>query len=211
MPQATHPIFPQWREGRRWRVEYLRQVPSTKKMTVTQPPPPQRAVWQYEVAHFDSRHSTPVVLSLSEEEGDGKFEITFDAGNLTLLSVSKVSGDRQMSIITNTAQDSFLSIPTGYAVIFDWPRFPSKVAKASRVFLADEQRIHEEIAFEGETELRISMAWRQERAGGLVQTVHSTQSWQAGQPWWSSASAESEMIIGKEKSVYWSITGKLLP
>jgi hypothetical protein len=210
MPQATHPIFPQWREGQRWRVEYLRNVPSTEMKPVTQLPPPERAVWQYEVTRLDSRHSTPVLLSVTEEGGEGKFEMCFAPNGLTLLSVAEVSGDRKMDIISSATQDSFLSIPTGYPVIFDWPRFPQKHGNGSRAFLADRHRVREEVEFEGETQLRISMAWREERTAGLAQTVHSTQSWVAGQPWWSSASAESEMINGKEKSLYWSISGKLL-
>jgi hypothetical protein len=210
MPQATRPIFPQWQEGQKWRVEYLRNVPATEMKSSGQLPPPQRAVWLYEVTHLDSRQATPVLISLTEEGGDGKFEMSFDPKDLTLLSVSEVSGGRKMGVITSPAQDSFLSIPTGYAVIFDWPRFPHARSKASRNFITDGHRVKEEVLFEAETRLKISMTWREDRGQGLVQTIHSTQSWQAGRPWWNSASAASDMIERQEKSSYWSITGKLL-
>ena len=213
MPQAQHsnPVFPQWQEGQKWRVEYLRNVPSTEMKSGGQIPPPQRAVWQYQVSRLDSRKGGPAVLSLHEEGGDGKFEISLDPAAFTLLSVSEISGGRNIGIITNPALDSFLSIPTGYPVIFDWPRFPAKRSNASRNFVTSEgHRVKEEILFDGHSHFKISMSYREQRAEGLVQTIHSTQSWQAGRPWWDSASAESEMIVGREKSLYWSISGKLI-
>lgn len=212
MPQEqhSHAIFPQWQEGQKWRVEYLRHVPATEMRSGGQIPPPQRAIWQYEVSRLDPRKG-PAMLSLREEGGDGKFEITLDPKAFTLLSVSEISGDRAIGIFTNPALDSFLSIPTGYPVIFDWPRFPAKRANASRTFVTSEgHHIKEEIVFDGDAHFKISMTYRAQREG-LVQTIHSVQSWQVGRPWWDSASAESDMIVGQEKSSYWSISGKLLP
>jgi hypothetical protein len=214
MPQAQHsiPFSPQWQEGQKWRVEYLRNVPSTEMKSGGQIPPPQRAVWQYEVSHSDPRKGGPAILSLQEEGGDGKFEISLDPKTFVLLSVSEFSGGRNIGIITNSALDSFLSIPTGYPIIFDWPRFPAKRSNASRILVTSEgHRVKEEVLFDGDAHFKISMTYREQRAEGLVQTIHSTQSWQAGRPWWDSASAASDMIVGEEKSSYWSISGKLLP
>jgi hypothetical protein len=212
MPQEqhSHPIFPQWQEGQKWRVEYLRNVPATEKSSRVQIPPPQRAVWQYEVSRLDARKG-PILLSLREEGGDGRFEIALDPKAFTLVSVSEISGGRGIGIITNPTVDSFLSIPAGYAVIFDWPRFPAKRANMSRSFATSEGHgVKEEIVFDGDSHFKISMACREQREG-MVQTIRSVQSWQVGRPWWDSASAESDMIVGQEKSSYWSISGKLLP
>lgn len=214
MHQTQHsvPIFPEWHEGQKWRVEYLRKIPSTVMTSGGQLPPPERAVWLYQVSHLDPRQGGPIVVSLQEEGGKGKFELSLDPKGLTLLSVSEISGDRKMSIITNSALDSFLSIPTGYPVIFDWARFPVKRSNASRVFRTPEDhRVKEEFLFDGDSHFKISMTFREQRAEGLVQTIHSVQSWQGGRPWWDSASAESEMIVNEEKSLYWSISGKLIP
>ncbi len=213
MPQAQSPnrLTPHWEVGQKWRVEYLRNIPSTEMKSVGQIPPPQRAVWQYEVTRMDPHQGGLVVLSLREEGGEGKFEMSLDSGDRTLLSVSEISGERNLGIITSPAHESFLSIPTGYPVIFDWPRFPAKASNASRLFRAPEaNRVKEEILFEGGSRFKISMTYTHERTKGLIQTIRSSQSWQVGQPWWNSASAESEFVVNNEKSSDWSIRGKLL-
>jgi len=208
-PTPTSKVGPHWKAGQKWRVEYLRTVPSTVMGPVTRPAAPQRSVWRYEVMPVATAGDKPIVISLAEEDGDRRYEMAFDSGDLTLRSIIRIDGKSREEVGQTVPHEPFFGWTQAQRAIFDWPLFSAAAAMKAHKFKTAEDLEVEQTA--------------KDLAGGAIQvllkhtdeddheTTTSRQTWAADSPWWTSAAVEVEYVDGKNKETVVQIKGRLIP
>src|ERR1700721_3141993 len=95
-----------WYPGQSWRVEYTRGVPSPAKSPSAPPRPPERAVWRYEVMK-PAAESGAIQILASEEGGEGRLELWFDAAPLILRRVVSFARSGPIDLIVHAGPQPY--------------------------------------------------------------------------------------------------------
>jgi hypothetical protein len=198
-------IASQWSAGRTWKVEYLVATPSEEKHRSPAPIPPERSLWKYQVIRAGEG---TVLVSVTEESGDRKYEITFDWTGPALHRVVKISGSMRDTIVELDPPGGFAGWSLRHQVIFEWPWLPITPGQ-KREFPIHSWRVVESAAARGAI-LETTMTYIDRRSEEYAETRRVTQMWDMSHPWWLSASIEAEYQIGSEKSRQVLVEGKLI-
>jgi hypothetical protein len=202
-------VGPRWSQGQRWKVEYLRFEPSTAKAANPNPPAPRRSIWNYEVVRASTANG--ILISLQDDTGDRKYEMTLGAEHLNLEKVHRVDGSNRDQIIDASLSKVFFGWSMLHPVIFDWPAFPSDARRSkTEISTLDETPVEQTIEPKNGSDIEIIMSQMRvlDERSGDVRIVK--QFWQAGLPWWSSASVEAEYLIEGKRSKQVLIQGTLI-
>jgi hypothetical protein len=204
-------IRPVWTAGQTWKVEYLRTVVSPVMGPVTEPPPPRRSVWIYEVEKPPTDRQAPTAILVREEGGERRYELRFDPGDLSLVSVFEIAGSRRETAGDATPHQPYFGWSQTQPCIFDWPLFSTGGTLAKLPFRAESGAPAEqsaEITKEGLVDLQLTSAAASPEG---PETTRSRQSWAPGQPWWTSASVEIEYVSEGKRETTVEIRGRRLP
>jgi hypothetical protein len=206
MAEQKPSLIPQWTKGESWRVEYLLKVPSTVMGPVTQPVPPRRSVWRYEVTMSTDRK---VELELTEEDGDGHYRLFFEPGDLVLREILLVEGSAQEEVDETVPNSPYFGWTQSQPVIIDWPFFP-KVAPGNRLRFktAADEEVDQTTELQDTGGLEVLLTYVDQDS---QETTRSRQVWFHGEPWWRTASVEFEYADSQPPAVVLSIQGKRMP
>ena len=108
--------------------------------------------------------------------------------------------------------DPYFGWSASYPLIFDWPALPGKREQSRREFKNDDgQRVEQSLRFAGPSQFEVVMTLRRKIDTGFTEVQRSTQTWNEGSPWWSTASIRTERSMDGKTSDQISIRGKLMP
>jgi hypothetical protein len=202
-------IRPAWAAGQTWKVEFLWTFPSTEMAAVTEPAPPQRSIWVYQVEKPPSEGEPPAVLRIREEGGERRYELRFDPGDLSLRSVTKVEGTMRETAGVPVPHQPYFGWSQSQPCIFDWPLFAKGGTPAKLPFRGESGDLVEQTSAtkqDGTVEVVFTF-----RSTGRHETTRSRQSWAPGQPWWTTASIEIEYVDDGKRETVVEIRGNRLP
>jgi hypothetical protein len=153
-----------------------------------------------------------IQILATEEAGEGRLELWFDAAPLILRRVVSFARSGPIDLIVHAGPQPYFGWSPSYPVIFDWPRIPEARQDVSAPFTNDDGATGEEILhFLGQSKFEITMTVRRKVDAGFVETRHSTQVWNEGSPWWTSAAITTDSNIDGVASSTTNISGRLIP
>ena len=203
MVESKSNFHPVWQAGQSWRVEYSMQIPSPTMGPVVQLPPPKKSVWKYEVVHCDD---SIAIISITEENGVQRFELTFDPDDYSLISIFSYENGTKEEVDEVSPHSAYFGWTQSHPVIFDWPNFQKVFDKGGYEFKnSGEEKVTQTAKLLADNRLEIVLVYKDEDA---PESTKSQQLWRNGEVWWDEAYVELEMADNEPPEKVMLITGK---
>jgi hypothetical protein len=203
MVETKSNFHPVWTAGQSWRVEYSMQIPSPTMGPVVHPPPPEKSIWKYDVVQCDDFN---VVITITEEGGDQRYELTFDPDDYSLISIFSYEDGTKEEVDEVSPHSAYFGWTQLHPVIFDWPNFQKVFDKGGYKFInSAEEKIVQTAKLLKDNTLEITLVHKDEDA---PETTKSQQLWRNGEVWWDEAHVELEMADDEPPEKVMLITGK---